>query len=212
MRQIVAKRVLASWLALATAILGPGLSAQSVHEAPAAAPSRGAMAPKGEPGQPLHVSGVVVDPDGSPLGGASLYVYQTDATGLYSRKRGEDPRLHAWMRTDEKGRFEFRTIRPGPYPNRTEPAHIHFHLWGPDTPPQWNVDLLFEDDALIEPGRRAESASLGKFGFIQAPVKGTDGVSETTLNLRLKPEGDVFEEIILHGVRPCGVTPPSRPS
>ena len=67
MRRIAAKRVLASWLALATAILGPGLSAQSVHEAPAAAPSRGAVAPKDEPGQPLHVSGVVVGPDGSPL-------------------------------------------------------------------------------------------------------------------------------------------------
>jgi len=179
----------------------------------ATATSSGVLVPKGEPGVPLRVRGVVYEADGvTPAAGVILYAYQTDATGLYSRQRGEDPRLHAWMRTDEKGRFEFLTIRPGAYPNRTEAAHIHFHLWGPGTPPQWNVDLLFDDDPLIKPGRRAESESLGKFGFIKAPVKGADGVSETTLNLRLKSQGDVFEEIILHGVKPCGVTPPSRPS
>ena len=91
MRHIVAKRALASWLGSAAATLvGSGLSAQSVHEAPAAAPSRGAVAPKGEPGQPLHVSGVgLVGPDGSPVGGASLYVYQTDQEGYYGVKPGE---------------------------------------------------------------------------------------------------------------------------
>ena len=46
-----------------------------------AAPSRGRVAPQGEPGQPLAVSGTVVGPDGAPVAGVSLYVYQTDHEG-----------------------------------------------------------------------------------------------------------------------------------
>ena len=179
----------------------------------ASATSKAVLVKKGEPGDPLRVRGVVYRPDGvTPAAGVILYAYQTDSKGRYIHLPSKSPRIKGWMRTDADGGYEFLTIRPGPYPNRTEPAHIHFHLWGPDTPPQWNVDLLFEDDAFIKPGRRAESESLGQFGFIKAPVRGADGVFETTLNLRLKPEGEVFEENILHGVKPCGVTPPSRPS
>jgi hypothetical protein len=177
----------------------------------ATAMSSAVLVGKDEPGEPLRVRGVVYKADGvTPAVGVIVYVYQTDITGLYARKRGDPPRLQAWMRTDEKGRYEFRTIRPGPYPNRTEAAHIHFQLWGPDLPPQYNADLLFEGDEFIKAGQRAESESAGKFGFIKAPVKGADGVFEATIDIRAKPEGDTFEDMILHGVKPCGVNPPVR--
>jgi protocatechuate 3,4-dioxygenase beta subunit len=171
------------------------------------------LVPKGEPGEPLRVRGVVFRPDGvTPAAGVILYAYQTDSKGRYIHLPARSPRIKGWMRTDAEGQFEFLTIRPGPYPNRTEPAHIHFHLWGPGAAPQWNVELLFADDPLVRPAERAESESLGRFGFLKAPVKGADGVFETTLDVRLKPEGDTFEDAILHGVAPCGVKPPSRPS
>ncbi len=177
----------------------------------ATATSSAVLAPKGEPGDPLRVRGVVYRPDGvTPAAGVILYAYQTDSKGRYIHMPSKSPRIKGWMRTDAQGRFEFLTIRPGPYPNRTEPAHIHFHLWGPDVDPQWNVDLLFEDDTLIKPSRREESESLGKFAFVKAPVKGADGVFETALDIRLKPGGDTFEDMILHGVKPCGVNPPVR--
>ncbi len=179
----------------------------------ASATSKAVLSGKGEPGDPLHVRGVVCRPDGvTPASGVILYAYQTDSKGRYIHLPSKSPRIKGWMRTDAEGRFEFLTIRPGPYPNRTEAAHIHFQLWGPDVPAQWNVDLLFEDDTLIKADKRAESASLGKFTFIKAPVKGPDGFFETTLDIRLKPAGDTFEDMILHGVKPCGVTPPTRPS
>jgi protocatechuate 3,4-dioxygenase beta subunit len=179
----------------------------------ARAMSKAVLVEKGEPGEALRVRGTVYRPDGvTPAAGVILYVYQTDTTGHYSRKRGEDPRLRGWMRTDEKGRYEFRTIRPAPYPSRTEPAHIHTQLWGPGVATHSNVVLLFADDPLLRPKDREESAALGRFGFIRAPVKGTDGVFEVTLDMRLQETGDTFEENILHGVKPCGVTPPSRPS
>jgi protocatechuate 3,4-dioxygenase beta subunit len=180
----------------------------------ATATAKAVLSKKGEPGDPLRVRGVVYRPDGTtPAAGVILYAYQTDWKGRYIHiPTSRTPRIKGWMRTDAQGRFEFLTIRPGPYPDRTEAAHIHFQLWGPDkgVPTQWNVDLLFEDDKFIKASQRAESESLGKFAFIKAPVKGPDGVFETTLDIRLKPEGDVFEDMILHGVKPCGVNPPSR--
>jgi protocatechuate 3,4-dioxygenase beta subunit len=188
----------------------------SMHAAENPCASAGASAvlvEKGEPGVPIRVRGTIYRPDGAtPAAGVILYVYQTDVTGLYARRSSDPPRLHGWMRTDEKGRYEFTTIRPGPYPNRTEPAHIHTQIWGPGVETQSNVTLLFADDPLLRPSDRSESAALGRFAFIQAPVKASDGVFEVTLDMRLQEKGDVFEENILHGVAPCGVKPPTRPS
>jgi protocatechuate 3,4-dioxygenase beta subunit len=199
------------------ALLGALLTAASMGCGAAENPcvsatSKAVLVKKGEPGQPLRVRGVVYRPDGvTPAAGVILYAYQTDWKGRYIHiPTSRTPRIKGWMRTDEQGRFEFLTIRPGPYPNRTEAAHIHFQLWGEGAPTQWNVDLLFEDDEFITAKKRAESESLGKFAFIKAPVKGPDGVFETTLDIRLKPEGDTFEGMILHGVKPCGVNPPVR--
>ena len=195
-------------------LLGVGTDAFAATDNPCAtATSKAVLVEKDEPGEPLRVRGVVYRPDGTtPAPGVIVYVYQTDITGLYSKKRGDPPRLQAWMRTDEKGRYEFLTIRPGPYPNRTEPAHIHTQIWGDAAPTHSNVTLLFADDPLLRPKDRAESDALGRFGFIQAPVKGADGVWQVTLDMRIQERGDVFEESIMHGVRPCGVTPPMRPS
>lgn len=179
----------------------------------ATAKSSAVLVGKSEPGEPLRVKGVIYRSDGrTPAAGVILYVYQTDITGRYAPRSGEPPRIHGWMKTDEKGRYEFTTIRPAPYPNRTEPAHIHTQIWGPGVETHSNVVLLFAGDPLIKPREQKESDALGRFAFIQEPVKGADGVLEVTLDMRVQDKGDVFEENIMHGVRPCGVTPPTRPS
>ena len=106
-------------------------AAQTVHEAPAEAPSRGRVSPQGEPGQALTVSGVVVGPDGAPVAGASLYVYQTDHEGYYGVKPASDnrnPRLKLFLRSDAQGRWAFDTVKPGSYPNSRVPPHIHFEV------------------------------------------------------------------------------------
>jgi protocatechuate 3,4-dioxygenase, beta subunit len=178
-----------------------------------AATSKAVLVGKDEPGEPLRVKGTIYRPDGAtPAAGVILYVYQTDITGRYAPPGVESPRLHGWMRTDEKGRYEFVTIRPAPYPNRTEPAHIHTQIWGPGVETHSNVVLLFTGDPLIKPAEQAESDALGRFGFIKTPVKGSDGVFEVTLDMRVQEKGDVFEANIMHGVTPCGVKVPTRPS
>ena len=107
------------------------LAAQTSHEAPRNAPSTGRLTPVGEPGPALSVSGVVVDPEGKPVAGASLYAFQTDAEGYYGVKPVSDnqnPRLKILLRTDAQGRWAFETIRPGSYPNSRAPGHIHFEV------------------------------------------------------------------------------------
>ena len=112
-------------------LVAVSLTAQSTHVAPRNAPSTGRLTPAAEPGPPLSVTGVVVDPEGKPVAGASLYAFQTDAEGYYGVKPVSDnqnPRLKVLLRTDAQGRWAFETIRPGSYPNSRAPGHIHFEV------------------------------------------------------------------------------------
>ena len=56
---------------------------------------------------------------------------------------------------------------------------------------------------------RAEDARLGRFGGIEQPVRASDGILEARIELRLKPSGDRFEPVTLHGLEACGVEPAS---
>jgi protocatechuate 3,4-dioxygenase beta subunit len=144
--------------------LGLGLEsaaivAQSIHEAPATAPSTGRVAPQGEPGQPLRVSGVVVGPDGVPVSGASIYVYQTDHEGYYGVKPASDnrnPRLKLFLRSETKGGWSFETIKPGSYPNSRVPPHIHFEVSAAGRVKIF--EIVFEGDPLVTAAMRSNPA------------------------------------------------------
>lgn len=157
------------------------------------------LAEPDEPGSPLRVQGTVYAPDGTtPVAGVTLYIYQTDLTGLYGNLDGA-PRLRAWLKTDARGHFEYRTVRPASYPNSRIAAHIHTQIWGAGYTPQWNRDLLFAEDPFLSAREKSESLAAGLFAWICAP-KELDGIASCTHNLRLKPQGDRFEESIRHGL------------
>ena len=68
-----------------------------------------------EPGEPLIVTGKVLSPEGKPVKGAEIYVYQTSAKGWYSDRAfhvsgNEGDRRHArlfgYVLSDESGQFE----------------------------------------------------------------------------------------------------------
>ena len=101
-------------------------------------------------GEPCLVTGQVTGPDGEPLAGALVDVWQANADGFYDvQQPGVQPErnLRGLFTTDTEGRFWFRTIVPryypipddgpvgellaatGRHPNR--PAHVHFIVTAP---------------------------------------------------------------------------------
>lgn len=128
------------------------------------APSKIAIATKEEPGERLTVTGVVFGADGkTPLAGASVYVYHTDAQGLYTPGANNDsrsPRLRGYMRTDAQGRYEYSTIKPAPYQSNDIPAHIHYHVNAPGYQERI-FEIMFEGDPKIRDNIRANAAEEG---------------------------------------------------
>lgn len=113
------------------------------------------MVPDGEPGEPMRVTGRVLDDAGKPLAGVNILAYQTDQEGYYSRGGNDesDARLCAVVRTDADGMYSLETIRPGSYPTGGVPEHIHFELWG-DAIERQRRDLQFADDHLVSDVRK----------------------------------------------------------
>jgi catechol 1,2-dioxygenase len=96
-------------------------------------------------GTPCLVSGQVTGPDGEPLAGATVDVWQTNEDGFYDVQQPDvqpPGNLRGIFTTDDEGRFWFRSVVPrfypipddgpvgqllaatGRHPNR--PAHLHF--------------------------------------------------------------------------------------
>src|SRR6201986_381312 len=97
----------------------------------------------GEPiGERIVVSGRVFDPEGKPLRGTLVEIWQANSAGRYKHKWDRwpaplDPNFSGAGRcvTDDAGRDSFTTIKPAAYPwgnhyNAWRPAHIHFSLLG----------------------------------------------------------------------------------
>lgn len=166
------------------------------------APAAIRIAAAAEPGAPLLVEGMVYAPDGvTPVPGVVVYAYHTDATGLYARAGGV-PRLRGWMKTDARGHYEYRTVRPARYPGAKIPAHVHTQLWGAGYAPQWNKDLEFADDPFVLAPEKAASKAAGRFAWVCDPsISNAPGnaAQRCTHNLKLKVEGDTFEANSRHG-------------
>jgi protocatechuate 3,4-dioxygenase beta subunit len=64
------------------------------------------------------VRGKVTDEKGSPIEGAIIEVWETDETGHYDTQYADrdHPDYRGRLRSDEKGDFYFKAIRPVPYP------------------------------------------------------------------------------------------------
>ncbi|MHA6783672.1 dioxygenase family protein [Pseudonocardia saturnea] len=122
----------------------------------------GADMSDGLPGTPLYITGTVSDPDGKPVGGAVLDVWQADTDGAYEAQlEVDEARLRAKYTAREDGTYCVRTIAPlgyaipmdGPVGEliaRTDishfrPAHVHFLLAVPGYAPL--ITHLFQEGA-----------------------------------------------------------------
>jgi protocatechuate 3,4-dioxygenase, beta subunit len=115
----------------------------------------------GEPlGERIIVHGRLLDEDGLPVRSALVEIWQANAAGRYRHKNDQhdaplDPNFTGGGRllTDDKGRYEFKTIKPGSYPwgnhyNAWRPAHIHFSLFGGGILSRLVTQMYFPGDPL----------------------------------------------------------------
>ncbi|MBF8964933.1 intradiol ring-cleavage dioxygenase [Pontibacter sp. FD36] len=138
----------------------------------------------------LKVTGTVYLPDGkTPAQDVILYIYHTDETGIYPTKGDEKGwarrhgYLRGWIQTGTDGRYTFYTIKPGTYPSRSEPAHIHITVKEPDKNEYYLDDFLFEDDSLLTQQVRASRKDRGGNGIITLGREGELLVAERDIIL-----------------------------
>lgn len=98
-------------------------------------------------GEPMRVSGTILDRDGRPVAGARVDVWQADDEGFYDvQQKGIQPamNLRGAFRTGADGRYWFRGVKPRFYPipddgpvgqllkalgrHPFRPAHLHYMI------------------------------------------------------------------------------------
>lgn len=104
---------------------------------------------KDNDGDTVIVSGVIRAPDGAPIKGAEIEIWQTADNGLYSNQDPAQPdyNLRAHMVVGDDGQYVFSTVRPAPYTvpddgpvgellhatgrHPWRPSHLHFIITAP---------------------------------------------------------------------------------
>jgi catechol 1,2-dioxygenase/hydroxyquinol 1,2-dioxygenase len=105
-------------------------------------------------GEPCLITGRVLSVGGTPLGGATIDVWQADEAGFYDVQQPDiqpPGNGRGLFTADDDGRFWFRTVVPSPYPIPTDgpvgallaatrrhpnrPAHVHFIAEAPGHTP-----------------------------------------------------------------------------
>ena len=133
------------------------------------------IADKNEPGERMIIKGKVFKEDGaSPYQDIIIYAYHTDNSGHYSKKGNEKGirrwhgHLYGWAKTDNEGRYEIHSIRPGRYPAGGAPAHIHSAIKEPDVEkdPYYINDFVFKDDSLVDDSYVSSLRLKGGHGIV----------------------------------------------
>lgn len=126
----------------------------------------------------MKISGTVFQKGGeTPAKNVILYIYHTNRQGIYQTKGDETgwARRHGfirgWVKTDSTGRYTFYTFRPGSYPDRSEPEHIHITVKEPEKNEYYLDDFVFDDDPLLKNSERKSFSNRGGSGLMKTVHK-----------------------------------------
>jgi len=135
-----------------------------------------------EAGTKLKLTGTIYLNDGTtPAKDIMLYIYHTNQDGVYPTKGDETGwakrhgYLRGWIKTGSDGMYTFYTSKPGTYPSRSAPTHIHPVILEPDGKYYWIEEYLFEGDPLLSDDDTVKSSPRGGDNFILNLKKG-DGI------------------------------------
>ena len=122
---------------------------------------------RGQEGEPLVVSGKVVDEKGKPANGTELALWQNAGNGLYAQQDAKQAptNYHARLKVADDGSFAFSTVRPVAYQvpydgpagdmlralgrDAWRPAHLHMMIHAPGHKPL--ITMFFpEDDKYLD--------------------------------------------------------------
>ena len=136
-----------------------------------------------EEGPKIKVTGTIYQNDGTtPAENVILYIYHTDQLGIYATigwETGWAKRhgyIRGWVKTDKDGKYSFYTLKPGVYPSRSSPAHIHPTILEPGGKYYWFGSYHFDGDTLLTKNEINPKSPRG----------GSSGL------LFLKMEGDIW--------------------
>ncbi len=138
----------------------------------------------------LRITGVVFKKDGkTPAKDVIIYLYHTNRYGIYQTKGDEEGWakrhgfIRGWVKTNSKGAYTFYTFRPGAYPNRAIPEHIHITIKEPSKNEYYIDDFKFEDDSLLTSKERNKLKKRGGSGLVLPKHNGK--IYEITRNIVL---------------------------
>lgn len=144
-------------------------------------------------GQKLLVRGTAYKLNGkTPAPNVVVYYWQTGNDGMYTPEEGMDERakrhghIRGWVKTGTDGKYAIYTIRPKPYPNTSNPSHIHLSIKEPDISNEYYTDdLVFDDDPLLTPALRKDQPNRGGSGILKVRQRGNLQVAEHDIFLGL---------------------------
>lgn len=161
------------------------------HGMPSVLASTARITPAGEAGGPMTITGRVLGPDHRPRAGIVVYAYQTNAKGVYpppslplGATADRHGALRAWAVSDADGRYAFDTIRPGSYPSRDTPEHVHMHVIERGCATYYIDDVMFTDDPLLTLAISSTHARARAGSGIATPTR-IDGRWLVTRDIRL---------------------------
>jgi protocatechuate 3,4-dioxygenase beta subunit len=132
-----------------------------------------------DPGAKLKLTGTIYKNDGKTAAAdIILYIFHTNQKGIYETRGGEAgwARRHGiirgWIKTDSTGKYTFYTLKPGTYPDRSQPAHIHGTILEPNGYYYWIDSWRFKGDPQLRLEEESIASEYGGSGIVELTREG----------------------------------------